>query len=279
MTAPPMAYYGGKTRLADRIVALLPPHEHYVEPFAGSLAVLLAKKPSRIETVNDRDQLLMAFWQALRDKPAELARACALTPHSRAEYVDAKALAETGLLDEMDEVEKARLVWVQISQGRTGTLRKTGWRFYIDPAGTTSSMPAYLEAYVNRMATAAERLHNVSLECRPGLEVIQQYGAFTDTCLYVDPPYLGSTRASNYRVEMRTEVEHQQLLDALLEARASVVLSGYANDLYDTALADWNRIEIAAATGQGGTHQIRTEIIWSNRPIGDPGLFELGGAS
>ena len=44
---PPFAYYGGKTNIADRIVAMLPPHEHYVKPFAGSLAVLLAKSRRR----------------------------------------------------------------------------------------------------------------------------------------------------------------------------------------------------------------------------------------
>ena len=43
---PPFTYYGGKTQVAERIVALLPPHEHYVEPFGGSLAVLLAKPQS-----------------------------------------------------------------------------------------------------------------------------------------------------------------------------------------------------------------------------------------
>jgi len=32
MTAPPFAYYGGKQLLADRLIALMPPHLHYVEP-------------------------------------------------------------------------------------------------------------------------------------------------------------------------------------------------------------------------------------------------------
>ena len=34
---PPMPYYGGKQRIADRIVATFPEHLHYVEPFAGGV--------------------------------------------------------------------------------------------------------------------------------------------------------------------------------------------------------------------------------------------------
>jgi DNA adenine methylase len=97
---PPVAYCGGKTTIADRIVALLPEHGHYVEPFAGSLAVLLAKPPSRMETVNDIDQDLI-FWRVLRDRPGDLERACGLTPHSRAEHQLAYQAAD-------DELEHAR---------------------------------------------------------------------------------------------------------------------------------------------------------------------------
>ena len=107
-----MAYYGGKTRLAAKIVELLPAHEHYVEPFAGGLSVLLAKRPSRMETVNDLDGLLMAFWRVLRDKPEQLARVCALTPHSRAEHAAARAAVGDEVLDDL---ELARIVWVQVT--------------------------------------------------------------------------------------------------------------------------------------------------------------------
>ena len=40
---PPITYYGGKILQAERIASLLPEHRHYVEPYCGSLAVLLAK--------------------------------------------------------------------------------------------------------------------------------------------------------------------------------------------------------------------------------------------
>lgn len=266
MTAiqPPFAYFGGKTTSARRIVAALPEHGHYVEPYAGSLAVLLAKPQSRMETVNDLDGDLMVFWRALRDRPLELARVCQLTPHSRAEW---EACAH---LEVSDELERARRVWVRLSQGRTGRLTPTGWRHYVAPGNQSTPFAAYLDGYVGRMAAAAERLHRVTLESRPALELIDRYGAAEDVLLYVDPPYLGSTRTSwdnAYRHEMRDEESHRELAEALRACRAAVVLSGYASDLYDLELfPDWHRAEFASGTGQGGeAWSNRTEVLWSNR--------------
>lgn len=51
---PPMIYFGGKTRLARRIAALLP-RQALRRAFGCSLAALFAKAPSRLETVSDVD--------------------------------------------------------------------------------------------------------------------------------------------------------------------------------------------------------------------------------
>lgn len=259
---PPLAYYGGKTTIADRIVALLPQHEHYVEPYAGSLAVLFAKPAAAMETVNDLDGDLMTWWRILRDRPDELIRLCALTPHSRGELEACRKPAD-------DELEQARRVWVRITQGRTGTLRKTGWRFFVDPKGSSAGMPTYLAGYVDRMAAAVERLANVSLEARPGLEVVNAYGRHATSLLYVDPPYLGTARVGgrNYQVEMSGEAEHQELAEALHAARAAVVLSGYDSPLYRELYADWDRVSIDTHTGQTGQWSERTEVLWLNRPV------------
>lgn len=263
---PPIAYYGGKTTIAQQIVSLLPRHDHYVEPFAGSLSVLLAKRPSRMETVNDLDGQLMTFWRVLRDRPLDLERVCAFTPHSRAEY---EACRDAEQVD--DELETARRVWVRLTQGRGGQLRRvTGWRHFKDPNGASFGMPGYLEAYRERFAPAAARLIGVSLEARPALEVIETYGGYTRTLLYIDPPYLGSTRnwGTQYRHEMRTDDEHRELAEALRSVEASVVLSGYPSDLYDLELyPDWHRVEIATQNSQGGARSPRTEVLWSNRPF------------
>lgn len=258
---PPFAYYGGKTTIAERIVSLLPAHGHYVEPFAGSLAVLFAKPASAMETVNDLDGDLMTWWRVLRDRPDELIRLCALTPHSRAELEACREPAG-------DELEQARRAWVRIAQGRTGTLRKTGWRHFVNPSGSSTSMPDYLEAYVDRMASAAERLAAVSLECLPGLEVVAKYGAEPECLLYVDPPYLGSLRHRNYQTEMGGADDHRALAEALGTARGAVVLSGYDSRLYRELYAGWDRLTIETQTFQGNKRSERTEVLWFNRPLG-----------
>ena len=269
---PPIPFFGGKMKVGPAIAALLPEHSHYVEPYCGSLAVLMAKPPSDHETVNDLDEKLVTFWRMLRERPDELARVCALTPHSRREYNDSVDLLET------DDLELARRVFVKLTQGRSGRLRRTGWRHYVNPSGSNASMPAYLTGYVDRIAPAVERLQHVTLECKPALEIVEKYGAEPDVLLYVDPPYLGSTRGYDkaYRYEMRDAADHRVLAEALHAARSAVVISGYPSDLYDLELyPGWDRHTIATATGQGGQWSDRTEVLWSNRPMRlQPSLFE-----
>lgn len=264
---PPFAYYGGKTTLAPVIADLLPAHEHYVEPFAGSLAVLLAKKPSRAETVNDLDGDLVTFWRVLRDQPEELERVCTLTPHSRAE------LAVAADLEVADDLERARRVFVRLTQSRANSMKQTGWRY-----GRTINkvMATHTVDLVRHMAPAGMRLRNVSLESRDALDVIRDYGSEPTACLYVDPPYLGSTRATNYRVEMTADDAHVALADALNECEASVVLSGYDAPLYADLFDGWHRTNLQGATILSGDTD-RVEVLWSNRPLGEPGLFDLLG--
>lgn len=108
---------------------------------------------------------------------------------------------------------------------------------------------------------AAERLRGVQIENRPAVEVINRYN-FENVLIYCDPPYVLSTRCrKQYNHEM-TDADHEELLAALIKHKGPVIISGYASDLYDDALAGWYREEIE---NQAMNAQKRKEIIWFNR--------------
>lgn len=72
----PFPYFGGKSRIADVIWEHLGDVDNYVEPFAGSLAVLLMRPGYhniRAETVNDKDFYLANFWRSIRNDPDKTA--------------------------------------------------------------------------------------------------------------------------------------------------------------------------------------------------------------
>lgn len=72
----PFPYFGGKRRAAPIVWNALGDPSGYVEPFAGSAAVLLAR-PSftgrRVETLNDADGWLVNAWRAIQLAPVEVA--------------------------------------------------------------------------------------------------------------------------------------------------------------------------------------------------------------
>lgn len=70
----PFPYFGGKSAVADLVWERLGDVDNYVEPFAGSLAVLLRRPHAgRYETVNDRNHYLVNFWRSVQQCPLSVA--------------------------------------------------------------------------------------------------------------------------------------------------------------------------------------------------------------
>lgn len=82
--------------------------------------------------------------------------------------------------------------------------------------------------------------------------------------MYLDPPYLKSTRTSNhrYRYEMN-ETGHLRLLNLICLAKCNIAISCYPNDLYHSMLPHWRRIEYTSVTRAG---EQRIEHLYMNYP-------------
>ena len=75
-------YYGGKNSHLSWLLPLLPYDTKYIEPFAGSAAVLLNRERSDMEVYNDIDRNVVNFFRVLRDQGDALIEKQALTPYS-----------------------------------------------------------------------------------------------------------------------------------------------------------------------------------------------------
>lgn len=261
----PLIFFGGKSRLVPSLLPLIPPHTRYVEVCCGGLALLIAKKPSKIEVANDMNHILMQFWRLLRDPGTSerLRQALQYTPYSREEY---KHCASTWRDESLPDVERVRRWYVATQQSFTREeTRDSGWRM---PYGSQSEHRAEVNIWVNkvdRLDAVAHRLRRVALENRDCLEVMRDYDA-PDTLFYVDPPYEASSRSEtgNYVHEMTYE-QHEALLDAANSTHGQVIISGYPSALYEQALRRWQRIEVTRPGEiRNSTQETtdRTEVIW-----------------
>lgn len=185
-----------------------------------------------------------------------------------------KTLAKWGYDDR--ELERARRWWVRSSQS-FGQMAKsgTGWSTSIQ-RGSNNARSVWNR--LDRFAACALRLGCVAIENRDALEVIERYDD-PRGAMYIDPPYLGSTRSAtrdgrrrgDYAHEFLSDAQHEALAAVLGAVQAAVLVSGYPSDLYEKLYAGWWRIErqvlCRVSNGRSRTNGLRTEVIWSNRPL------------
>ncbi len=253
-----LKYPGAKWRIADWIIENMPTHHSYVEPYFGSGAVFFNKQASNIETINDLDGEVVNFFEVIRDMPEELAAKIHMTPYARAVYENVYKEPCNYTQSKLDRALKF-CIKINMSHGFRCNGQKVGWKNDIQ-----GRERAYVVQIWNKIPEivmqAAERLRGVQIEQRPALDIIKRFN-HPKCLIYCDPPYLLSTRrGKQYNVEMSNR-EHEELLNALLENKSKIMISGYESDLYNDALKGWRK-----KTGYSLTQSLRKakEVIWMN---------------
>lgn len=100
----------------------------------------------------------------------------------------------------------------------------------------------------------------VQIENRPAVEVIKRFN-YDNVFMYIDPPYVWSTRnGKQYKHEM-SDAEHEELLKLVLQSRANIIISGYESDMYNDYLAGWEKKKFSSCAEHGKSRQ---EVIWMN---------------
>ena len=283
---PPFGWFGGKEKIIHVLLLHVPSHDAYLEPFFGAGSLFFAKRPSRIEVINDIDKDLMNFYSVLRDdvKFNKFVKLTHLTLYSRAEYMHAREKFKRKAWK--DDVERAYLFFVMV---RMSFAARVGHSWGYNISATTGNVNRTVRAYlssVDRLHEIHERLRHAQIECDDWLSVYERYVPKwlqdgLKVFVYLDPPYLEDVRRSGkYRYELSRR-RHEELIEVIKrEKEAKIMLSGYPSALYEEleeagwCKKCWNvachavgRTRFSGILGEGATHtknQRRMECIWMN---------------
>jgi DNA adenine methylase len=281
---------GSKQNHLSKLLPLIPQGgQPYCEPYAGSLAVLLAREPAPSEIVNDADYTLVNFYKVIRDKQTfkQLYRLIAQTPYSRAEFARATEILKKHISTytpnqlSTPSVELAWAFFVFYNQRMPGRLWLSSKSWAID---RTSVSVVSFHRFIKRLPKLRQRLKNVYFDCDDALSFIKRWDSPT-TVMYIDPPYVG---LGHYYLPSTDVEHHQSLIDIVLSCKSAIVISGYDHHVYDKLVEyGWQKIQFQTitqmnnvkGTGQRKAKLQRVECVWSNQQAvvataNNPSLFD-----
>lgn len=270
-----VCWYGGKGRIAERIMPLIPHTRVYVEPYGGAASILMRRKVAEVEVYNDLRSELVNLMRVLQDRKQckELYRRLKYTPYSLDEF--RRALA----CESADPVDRAWSFFVRQNQGFSGKADTEGdWGRALVATGRMATTCNRFIGRVRRLRAQADRVRQVQIENRDALDVIRFWDS-DDTTFYLDPPYTAGSRAKGAADVYDHECDdghHAALLALLPTLTGCVVLSGYRSPEYDAL--GWDRTDFATVchaagrvrgstlrgAGSATAHAARIESVWRN---------------
>lgn len=275
----PFPWFGNKARIAKTIWERIGQPSVYVEPFAGSLGVMLANPnwKGTVEVVNDLDGMVTNAWRSIQFDPEAVKKyaewpVSELDLHARSTYCEARREELEGILRSDPEYYDPKIagwwMWgMSVGIGDTFIAQKKSIPNLLKSRGVHRKSFDWDHEF-ERMS---ERLADVRIVCGDWKRVVKPSvikGLGTPTLVFLDPPYASTERHDTYAHEsydVASEVE-EWCLENQDDPDLFIVLAGYEGDYSLTK--DWDKVEWKtsgglAAFGQGqGRENASLERLW-----------------
>jgi DNA adenine methylase len=209
----PIPYIGGKSRLAQTIIKMIPDHKAYCEVFAGAAWVFFTKPPSKFETLNDLDNDLVNFYRVLQHHLEEFLKQFKWMLTSREIFDDFKAQLETPGLTDIQRAARYYYLQRHAFSGLTRTDRKFA-------GGSTKRPGINLLRMEEELSAVHLRLAHAKIENLDWRDFVHRYDS-PDTFFYLDPPYW---KRQIYKHNMDPS-EYTVMTDVLNDIKGKFLLS------------------------------------------------------
>ena len=256
----PISYYGGKQRLVNVILPMIPDHTLYAEPFCGGAAIFFAKQPSLVEVINDTNGEVVNFYEVLKTDFERLKARVEVSMHSRQMHSDASVIYNNPHL--FGKVDRAWALWVSATQSFSSQV--DGSFGYDRIKNTTSKKIA--NKVLGFTQEYAVRLSRVQIESTDALRIIKTRD-FADAFFYCDPPYYNACMGhyGGYSLE-----DFERLLIALSGIKGKFLLSSYPSDVLTkyTEELGWQHKELYQTVSVNNKAakpgKLKTEVLTAN---------------
>ncbi len=218
----PFGWPGGKWQSLKYIIPLIPKTtKTFVDVCGGSGIVTLNTPNIPLKVFNDRHSGVTAFYRCLKDpiKQQAIVDWIAASCHSREEFV----WCRDSWKNCQDDVERAAR-WYYMLRTSFSQLGRNWARSTNSPNMIARKLHSALQDFAIYHSVFKE----VQVENLDAIQCILDFDS-PDTCFYVDPDYI-DTDPGIYE----HSVDHKQLIDTIEKTQGYVLLSGYANSLYDS---------------------------------------------
>lgn len=263
MIRPIFKCHGGKWYLHNWIISHFPDNYeklHYIEVYGGGASVLLNKKQSAFNALNDLDSNIYDIYNYMKHKSQEFMLILNKLTYSSATFLDAKYTHT-----KIDSIENAirELILRRFSRGGfkkqfSNTNRLRGGR-----EGNLNAWETWLDTEFHNIVSVLEKATLYKIN---GFDLIYKFDS-PHTLFYIDPPYLQSTRVipKAYDLEM-TYKDHLDLVYLLKKIKGKFILSGYYNEMYATHLVHCNMYtkRMVNRACQLKVLSTKIECLWTN---------------
>ena len=263
-------WYGGKIRMLEKLEALIPEHQIYMEPFIGSGALALNHIKSPVEIINDLDGDIVNLFRVMSDKEKgkELIERLSHVAYDRTVF-DAAREEQKNNFKGYNSIEKAVLTYIMISQSFNAARSSFS-------KGGYASTELYHQDMLDNLPRVYERLEHVKIFNVDALDLLECYVDNEKVFAFLDPPYRHDLRGKNankiYKCEL-SEIQQIRLLKIIRNAKAKILLCGYKAekgiDLYDAYLLPYGwkcykLMDVPKSAQNKATRDIATEYVWCN---------------
>jgi DNA adenine methylase len=261
----PITYYGGKQKLAEDIISMMPKHKADIEAFVGGGAIFFTKPKSEMEIINDTNRALINFYSVAQREFVALQREVNISLHSRSLFNDASVVYNNPHM--FNEIKYAWSVWALASMGFAGMLDGS-YGFDLSKNTTTKKIANKRDHFTDEVAI---RLQNVNIERDDAIKIIKRYDQ-KDAFHYCDPPYFNSD-CGHYDGYSKDDFEN--LLKTLEAVEGKFMLSSYHSDILKeyTTKNGWHQWEKESAVSVSA-HKVnakrKIEVVTANYDLSNP---------